>query len=169
MADVKQQQAIEQYRRFLEMQTDNQKMRAEATRRLGDLQVEVDEIARAGAETALSGAELSEAVKLYEGLLAAQPDYERNDAVSGLKAEIRKAKALEWLLRHVEIVDTEGAAIDRDLLLPPEEDIVVPGEVDLGPDDHDHSDHDHNHDHGSHDHDHGGHDHPHQTEEAERP
>jgi trigger factor len=93
--------------------------------------------------------------------------YERNDAVSGLKAEIRKAKALEWLLRHVEIVDTEGAAIDRDLLLPPEEDIVVPGEVDLGPDDHDHSDHDHDHDH--HDHDHGGHDHPHQTEEAERP
>jgi trigger factor len=95
--------------------------------------------------------------------------YERNDAVSGLKAEIRKAKALEWLLRHVEIVDTEGVAIDRDLLLPPEEDIVVPGEVDLGANDHDHSGHDHDHDHGSHDHDHGGHDHPHQTEEAERP
>jgi trigger factor len=96
--------------------------------------------------------------------------YERNDAVSGLRAEIRKAKALEWLLRHVEIVDTEGAAIDRDLLLPPEEDLVVPGEVDLGEDGHDH---DHaGHDHAGHDHaddDHAGHDHPHQTEEAERP
>ena len=46
--------------------------------------------------------------------------YERNDAVSGLRAEIRKAKALEWLLHNVEIVDTEGVPIDRDLLLPPE-------------------------------------------------
>ena len=57
--------------------------------------------------------------------------YERGDAVSGLRGEIRKAKALEWLLRHVEIVDTEGAPIDRDLLLPPDEELVVPGEVDL--------------------------------------
>jgi trigger factor len=87
--------------------------------------------------------------------------YERNDAVSGLRAEIRKAKALEWLLRHVEIVDTEGAPVDRDLLLPPEEDIVVPGDVDLGTEEgagHDHAGHDH-----------AGHDHPHQPEEAERP
>jgi TolA-binding protein len=91
--DVKQQQAIEQYRRFLEMQTDNEKMRAEATRRLGDLQVEVDESARAGAETALSGAELNEAVKLYEGLLAAQPDYERNDAVMYQLARAYEAQA----------------------------------------------------------------------------
>jgi trigger factor len=55
--------------------------------------------------------------------------YERNDATSGLRAELRKAKALEWLLHHVEVVDTEGTPIDRDLLLPP---------------DHDH-DHDHDH------------------------
>ena len=34
--------------------------------------------------------------------------YERNDAVSGLRGELRKRKALEWLLRHVEIVDAEG-------------------------------------------------------------
>src|SRR5690606_7054138 len=39
--DVKPQQAIEQYRRFLEMQTDNPRLRAEAMRRLGDLQLEV--------------------------------------------------------------------------------------------------------------------------------
>jgi tetratricopeptide (TPR) repeat protein len=78
---VQAQQAIEQYRRFLEMQTDNAKMRAEAMRRLGDLQVEVDESARAGSEVVLSGAEIKEAVKLYEGLLAAYPDYVRNDAV----------------------------------------------------------------------------------------
>ena len=55
--------------------------------------------------------------------------YERSDAVSGLRAEIRKAKALEWLLRDVEIVDTEGAPIDRDLLLPEDESLVVPKRV----------------------------------------
>ena len=78
---VQAQQAIEQYRRFLELQSDNEKMRTEAMRRLGDLQVEVDEGARANGATALSGAELKEAIKLYEGLLAAHPNYERNDTV----------------------------------------------------------------------------------------
>ncbi len=42
-SDVKTQQAIEQYRRFLEMESNNEKLRAEAMRRLGDLQVEDDE------------------------------------------------------------------------------------------------------------------------------
>ena len=91
--------------------------------------------------------------------------YERNDAVSGLRAEIRKAKALEWLLRHVEIVDTEGAAIDRDLLLPPEEEhrgpgrgrprrgrTTMPATTTPATTTTTH-----------------GHDHPHETEEAERP
>jgi TolA-binding protein len=80
-SDVRAQQAIEQYRKFLELQSDNDKMRAEAMRRLGDLQVEVDEGARAGGETSFSGLELNEAIKLYEGLLAAYPKYERNDTV----------------------------------------------------------------------------------------
>jgi tetratricopeptide (TPR) repeat protein len=91
--DVRQQQAIEQYRRFLELQSDNAKMRAEATRRLGDLQVEVDESSRATGEASLSGAELGEAIKLYEGLLAAQPDYERNDAVMYQLARVYEAQA----------------------------------------------------------------------------
>jgi tetratricopeptide (TPR) repeat protein len=91
--DVRQQQAIEQYRRFLELQSDNAKMRAEATRRLGDLQVEVDESSRATGEASLSGAELGEAIKLYEGLLAAQPDYERNDAVMYQLARAYEAQA----------------------------------------------------------------------------
>ena len=83
--------------------------------------------------------------------------YERNDAVSGLRAELRKAKALEWLLHHVEIVDTEGAPIDRDLLLPDDADQLH---------DHDH-DHVHEHDHG-HGHDHeGGHDDDAPANEAE--
>ncbi|MGH8175155.1 MAG: tetratricopeptide repeat protein [Steroidobacter sp.] len=91
--DVKQEQAIEQYRRFLELQSDNEKMRAEAMRRLGDLQVEVDEDTRAVGDATLSGMELAEAVKLYEGLLAAYPDYARNDAVMYQLARAHEAQA----------------------------------------------------------------------------
>ena len=81
--DVKPQQAIEQYRRFLELQSQNEKMRTEAMRRLGDLQVEVDEAARAaGVESGVEGMELKEAIQLYEGLLKSHPDYPRNDAGS---------------------------------------------------------------------------------------
>ncbi len=71
--------------------------------------------------------------------------YERNDAVFDLVSQMRKGKALDWLLHHVEIVDDAGQPIDRDLLL---------GEDD----DHAHDDHDHAHD----DHDH--HDHAHAEE-----
>jgi trigger factor len=69
--------------------------------------------------------------------------YERNDAVSELTAQIRKGKALDWLVHRVEIVDPEGNPIDNDLVLG-----------------HDHShDHDHDHDHdGDHDHEHHEHD-----------
>jgi len=71
--------------------------------------------------------------------------YERNDAVSSLRGEIRKSKAMEWLLHNVEIVDEDGNVIDRDVLLPPDATDDAP-------------DHDaHDHDHGAHDH--HGHDH----------
>jgi trigger factor len=75
--------------------------------------------------------------------------YERNDAVTDLVAQMRKTKALDWLLEHVEIVDPEGNPIDRALVI---------GKTD---DDHDHQhgDDDHDHDHGDHDHNHEGHDH----------
>jgi trigger factor len=58
--------------------------------------------------------------------------YERNDAVPELIAQLRKSKALDWLLHHVEMVDPDGNPIDRDLVLDH---------------DHDHDDHDHDHDH----------------------
>src|ERR1044072_5828855 len=79
--DVKPQQAIEQYRRFLEMQSKNEKMRTEAMRRLGDLQAEVDEAARAAGVDGVAGLELKEAIQLYEGRLKSHPGYPRNDAV----------------------------------------------------------------------------------------
>ncbi|MDJ0771648.1 MAG: trigger factor [Ilumatobacter sp.] len=43
--------------------------------------------------------------------------YERSDSVPDLMAQIRKSKAMDWLLRQVEMVDHEGHAIDRDLVL----------------------------------------------------
>ena len=70
--------------------------------------------------------------------------YERNDAVSELSAQLRKSKALDWLLHHIEIVDPTGATIDNDLVLGHDHD---------HDDDHD-DDHDHDHDHDPADHNH---------------
>ena len=91
-SDVKAQQAIEQYRRFLELESKNDRMRAEAMRRLGDLQVEVDESARAG-ESEFGGLAVDEAVQLYEGLLSSYQNYERNDVVMYQLARAYEAKA----------------------------------------------------------------------------
>ncbi len=63
--------------------------------------------------------------------------YEKIDAVADLASEIRKSKALEWLLHRIEIVDPDGKSISNDLLLGHSES------------DHDHSDQDESdHDHG---------------------
>ncbi len=43
--------------------------------------------------------------------------YEQNDAVAELAGQIRKSKAFDWLLHHVDFVDVNGAPIDRDTLL----------------------------------------------------
>lgn len=79
--NIQPQQAIDQYKRFLELQSANDRMRAEAMRRLGDLQLEVDEAARAAGDAGFQGLEAKEAIKLYEGLLSAYPKFERNDTV----------------------------------------------------------------------------------------
>ena len=76
--------------------------------------------------------------------------YERNDAVSELTAQLRKSKALDWLLHHIEIVDPAGNVIGNDVILGHDHDH----------DDHDHPDHDHpDHDHDDHDHPEHNHDH----------
>ena len=62
--------------------------------------------------------------------------YERNDAVVELTAQLRKSKALEWLLHRVEVVDPDGTPIDNDLLLG----------HGLDEHDHHHDEHDHDHD-----------------------
>ncbi len=42
--------------------------------------------------------------------------YEQNDAIAELEAQIRKSKAVEWLLRNSTLVDADGAAISADTL-----------------------------------------------------
>jgi len=105
-SNVLPQQAAEQYRRFLEQQSKDEKLRADATRRLGDLQLEMDETARAAGVTDLSGLEMKEAIKLYEGLLSTYPGYARNDTVMyqlarAYEAEAQPEKALAVLDRLV--------------------------------------------------------------------
>ena len=43
--------------------------------------------------------------------------YERNDLVPELVSQIRKSKALDWLLHHVELVGPDGNPLDRDEVL----------------------------------------------------
>lgn len=45
-------------------------------------------------------------------------ELERQDAIATVRSDVRKAKALEWLVEHVEIVDEEGHPVDRSLLSP---------------------------------------------------
>jgi trigger factor len=61
--------------------------------------------------------------------------YEQNDAVPELMSQIRKSKAMDWLLHHVEMVDHEGDVLDRDLILghthDDDHDDDAPGDVDV--------------------------------------
>src|SRR6185436_8511774 len=63
--------------------------------------------------------------------------YEQNDLVPELVSQIRKSKALDWLLHHVEMVDPAGNPLDRDEILGHTHD-----EDGGRAHDHDHDDHD---------------------------
>ncbi len=71
-------------------------------------------------------------VRVGEKTAKVRRAYEQNDAVTDLVAQMRKSKALEWLLHNVTYVDQNGTVLDTDTVL---------GEHDH--DDHNHDDHDH--------------------------
>ena len=48
-------------------------------------------------------------------------EFERGGQISAVRSDVEKQKALDWLLERVEIVDTEGQAIDRADLEPKED------------------------------------------------
>jgi TolA-binding protein len=74
--------ARDNYRAFLDLVTDDPELRAEAMRRLGDLELEsteADELAENIESLETTG--YDNAVSLYQQLLEAYPDYRRNDTV----------------------------------------------------------------------------------------
>jgi len=73
--------AMANYRRFLELQETDPKLRAEALRRLGDLNLEAGEFERMEKEVTQVDLQGAEAIKLYSTLLKAYPNYARNDEV----------------------------------------------------------------------------------------
>jgi tetratricopeptide (TPR) repeat protein len=75
------QKAMENYRRFLELQNTDPKLRAEAMRRLGDLNLDAGELTRMEQEVTAQDLQGAEAIRLYTTLLKAYPDYARNDQV----------------------------------------------------------------------------------------
>ena len=59
------------------------------------------------------------AERLGEKPAALRRRLDRGDQLPAVRSDIRKGKALEWLVEHVEIVDEEGRPVDRALLAPP--------------------------------------------------
>ncbi len=114
-----------------------------------DEAVRVDLALRAVAEAEeldVSDEELEDEIVHIAGHVNEKPDkvrrqLERNDQLPLVRSDLRKKKALDWLLEHVEVVDDEGEPVDRALL---------------------ETDDEHDHDHGDH-----GHDHSHATESEE--
>ncbi|MEO6079373.1 MAG: tetratricopeptide repeat protein [Steroidobacteraceae bacterium] len=73
--------AMDNYRKFLELQNTDAAMRAEALKRLGDLSLESGELERLETEVTRVDLGGAEAIRLYTLLLQAHPDYPRNDQV----------------------------------------------------------------------------------------
>ena len=74
--------AMDSYKRFLDLNAGDSGLRAEALRRLGDLNLESSESERIERELVTNeGLRATEAIHLYSALLKAYPKYERNDAV----------------------------------------------------------------------------------------
>jgi trigger factor len=55
-------------------------------------------------------------------------ELERAEQLPAVRSDWKKSRALEWLIEHVEIVDTEGELVDRSLLEPDPEALAAPGD-----------------------------------------
>ena len=58
------------------------------------------------------------AVRFGEKPAAVRRELERGDGLQAVRSDLKKGKALEWLVEHAEVVDEEGRAVDRSLLEP---------------------------------------------------
>ena len=73
--------AMASYQKFLALHATDPKLRAEALRRLGDLNLDAGELQRMQSELSSIDVHGAEAIKLYTTLLAVYPDYAHNDEV----------------------------------------------------------------------------------------
>ena len=73
--------AMENYRRFLQLQRTDPTLRAEAMRRLADLNQEAGSLDRLDKELSQVDQQGAEAIRLYTELLQIYPDYPHNDQV----------------------------------------------------------------------------------------
>ena len=73
--------AIESYRSFLDLASDDPLLQAEAMRRLADLQLESTEAEQLASNVKSLGGSLGGTVEMYEKLLETYPKYEKNDLV----------------------------------------------------------------------------------------
>jgi tetratricopeptide (TPR) repeat protein len=91
------------YRHFLDLKAGDPQLRAEALRRLADLELEAADAARGDGSTPSAGAlETRAAIALYEELLAMEPDHPRIDSVlyqlgRAWEAEGDPVRALSYL------------------------------------------------------------------------
>jgi trigger factor len=73
------------------------------------------------------------AERVGEPVARVREEFERGGNLSAVRSDVRKRKALDWLLEQVEIVDEDGQAIDRaDLEVSPESVSPAPSEAGEG-------------------------------------
>jgi len=73
--------AMQGYSEFLKLQNTDEHLRAQALRRLGDLNLDSGDLERMSNEVASLDTQGAEAIRLYSILLKAYPDYAHNDQV----------------------------------------------------------------------------------------
>jgi tetratricopeptide (TPR) repeat protein len=100
--------AMENYRQFLQLQNADPKLRAEALRRLGDLNLESGELERMTNEVTQIDRQGAEAIRLYSTLLKAYPNYPRNDQVL-----YQLARAYETTGQNELALSTLDAVVNR--------------------------------------------------------
>ena len=61
---------------------------------------------------------------------AVRKELERADQMLAIRSDIKRRKALDWLIEHVELVDEQGEPIDRASLQLPEQDSADPADPD---------------------------------------
>lgn len=79
--DSSEAKAMDSYRQFLDLATQDPVLKAEAMRRLADLQLESGEIAEFAQDLESLGGALGGTIELYEQLLRSYPNYEKRDLV----------------------------------------------------------------------------------------